>query len=48
MQEKYVGCKSIDCKRCINYQKFLSVSTMQGICWNKKCFFKSSSDRPHD
>lgn len=37
--KKYIGCKSWMCKQCKHYQKFLSVSTMQMICWNKGCFY---------
>ena len=34
------GCKSVNCQMCQHYVKFLGVSTMQMICWNKKVFFK--------
>jgi len=37
---KYTGCKSWLCFRCKHYQKFLFVSTMHMICWNKRCFYK--------
>lgn len=30
----YKGCKSLLCKQCTHYKKFLTVSTMQMICWN--------------
>ncbi len=36
---KYTGCSSIACKQCENYVKFLTVSSMQDICWNKGCFY---------
>lgn len=38
--KKYIGCKSWLCKQCKHYVKFLIVSTMQEICWNKGCFFE--------
>lgn len=34
---KYTGCKSWKCQQCVNYQKFLSVASMQDICWNRRC-----------
>lgn len=39
MKKEYKYCKSILCKECKNYQKFLSVSTMQMICWNKGRYY---------
>ena len=36
------GCKSIACQQCAHYVKFLTVSTMQMICWNKGCFYKDA------
>jgi hypothetical protein len=39
--KKYIGCKSWLCKKCKHYVKFLTVSTMQGICWNRGCFYES-------
>lgn len=36
---EYEGCKSILCEQCKHYQKFLSVSTMQMICWNRGRFY---------
>lgn len=38
--KQYVGCKSILCHQCKYYIKFLTISTMQTICWNKKCFYE--------
>jgi hypothetical protein len=38
--KKYIACKSWLCHQCKYYQKFLSVSTMHGICWNKGCFYE--------
>ncbi len=38
--KKYKGCKHIICKTCVHYQKFLTVSTMQTICWNRGCEYK--------
>ena len=38
--KKYIGCKSWLCHQCKHYVKFLTVSTMQGICWNKGCFYE--------
>lgn len=37
---KYIGCKSWKCPECKHYIKFLTVSTMQDICWNKHVFFE--------
>ena len=37
---EYTGCKSWACKQCKNYIPFLSVTTMQMICWNKGCFYE--------
>lgn len=34
------GCKSWKCKECKYYIKFLTVSTMHNICWNKQNFYK--------
>ena len=34
MIEKYTGCKSCMCHRCKYYIKFLSVMSMQDMCWN--------------
>lgn len=39
--QKYRGCKSCLCHSCKNYYKFLSVSTMHVICWNKGCFYET-------
>lgn len=39
-KEKYIGCKSWLCHQCKHYVKFLTVSTMQSICWNKGCFYE--------
>ena len=41
----YIGCKSWRCRDCRFYQKFLSVSTMQMICWNKGCFYETNTSR---
>ena len=38
--EKDIGCKSLKCKTCIHWCKFLTVSTMHMICWNKDCFYE--------
>ena len=38
--QKYVGCKSWLCENCVHYAKFLTVSTMHDICWNKACFYE--------
>ena len=35
----YEGCQNINCQQCIHYIKFLSVPSMQDICWNKGCYF---------
>lgn len=40
IEMKYEGCKSWSCPQCKHYQKFLSVSSMQDICWNKGCKFE--------
>ncbi len=45
--KKYIGCKSWSCKKCKHYQKFLTVSTMQMICWNKGCFFEDVNESPY-
>ena len=42
MAEKYIGCKSIMCQQCRHYVKFLSVQTMQGICWNRGTKFEEA------
>jgi len=34
MNKKYTGCKSNMCHRCKHYIKFLSVMSMQDMCWN--------------
>ena len=44
---KYEGCQSWACKTCKHYIEFLTVSTMQGICWNKGCFYEKSQNPPH-
>ena len=36
----YTGCSSWRCNECKHYAPFLTVATMQGICWNKGCFFE--------
>lgn len=33
-EKRYIGCRSIECQQCKYYIKFLTVMTMQGICWN--------------
>ena len=42
--KKYTGCKSWLCQQCKHYVKFLSVSTMQDICWNKGCFYENKEE----
>lgn len=39
-RKKYIGCKSWLCHQCKHYIKFLTVSSMQDICWNKGCFYE--------
>jgi len=39
-KSNYVNCKSWSCNTCKNYYQFLTVSTQQGICWNKKAFYE--------
>ena len=40
MKNKNKGCRSLLCQKCKHYQKFLTVSTMQMICWNKGRFYE--------
>lgn len=42
--KKYIGCKSWLCQQCKHYQKFLTISSMQGICWNRGCFYESGNE----
>lgn len=41
--EKHIGCKSWLCRQCKHYVKFLTISSMQSICWNKGCFYESDN-----
>ena len=40
LKQKHIGCKSWLCHQCQYYQKFLSVSSMQDLCWNRGCFYE--------
>ena len=42
--KKYIGCKSWLCHQCKHYIKFLTVSSMQDICWNRGCFYESNDE----
>ena len=42
--KKYTGCKSWLCHQCKHYIKFLTVSSMQDICWNRGCFYESENE----
>jgi len=39
-KEKYKGCQSWLCQQCKHYYKFLTVSSMHDLCWNKGCFYE--------
>ena len=39
--KKYTGCKSWLCHQCRHYQKFLTIASMQNICWNRGCFYEN-------
>jgi hypothetical protein len=45
--KKYIGCKFWLCKQCKNYQKFLTISSMQDICRNRGCFYESDDETNH-
>jgi len=38
------GCKSWSCVKCKYYIKFLSVSSMHDICWNKGNHFEEKEE----
>lgn len=42
--KKYIGCKSWSCHQCKHYIKFLTVSSMQDICWNRSCFYENKDE----
>ena len=39
------GCKSSRCRECVNYRKFLSISTMQSFCWNMNKYFEEEINK---
>jgi hypothetical protein len=39
---KFEPCRSWACIRCVHYSKYLTVGTMQVICWNDRNTFEEN------
>ena len=37
---KFERCRAWNCDKCKHYSKYLSMSSMEMICWNKRITFE--------